>query len=194
MESLLNNGILATLSVVSIIVANFFYLKNVNQKVVSGGNKKLAIFVSLFSTMPSLYFAAFLGQNTGSIGTPVFGFTFSVELIIIGIIYYFALFFNAKKEILEEKTSKGTVLNKYFVNNAVLGYAAAHYMSGVIMLIVSLGNTIFKTAILSFLDFLPDNLFGAVAGFALLALYICVLPGYIIVKTPELFKNALNKI
>lgn len=161
MDFLWNNTVLAIVSLIVVIVVNFFYVQNINQKVIQGGNKGLAAILFLFSFLSSVYVALFLSLNTGDIGTSVFGFTFAFELVLLGLIYYFALFFNAKKEIKEKKKSKKGVLNKYFDNNAVLGYATAHYMLGIIMLMV---------------------------------LYIFVLPGYIILKTPEMFKNFLNKM
>ncbi|MBN7274930.1 hypothetical protein GNF18_07245 [Ligilactobacillus pobuzihii] len=190
MEFLWNNGVLAVVSLIIVIVVNFFYVRNVNQKVVNGGNKILAILVLIISFIPSVDIAIFLGLNTGDIGSSVFGFTFSFEFVVIGLIYYFALFFNAKKEIKEEKTSKNAILNKYFNNNAILGYATAHYMSGIIMLMVSVGNTFLYPA----MDFLPDNPMGGIAALVLMILYIFVLPGYIILKTPKLFIQFLNKI
>lgn len=190
MEFLWNNGVLAVVSLIIVIVVNFFYVRNVNQKVINGGNKIFAILILIISFIPSVDIAIFLGLNTGDIGSSVFGFTFSFEFVVIGLIYYFALFFNAKKEIKEEKTSKNAILNKYFNNNAILGYATAHYMSGIIMLMVSVGNTFLYPA----MDFLPDNPMGGIAALVLMILYIFVLPGYIILKTPKLFIQFLNKI
>lgn len=190
MEFLLNNGVLAVVSLIIVIVVNFFYVRNVDQRVIDGGNKIFAILVLIISFIPSVDIAIFLGLNTGDIGSSVFGFTFSFEFVVIGLIYYFALFFNAKKEIKEEKTSKNDILNKYFNNNAILGYAAAHYMVGIIALVVTIGNTFFDTS----MDFLPNNPIGGIAGFILMILYFFVLPGFIVVKTPKVFIHFLNKI
>ncbi|GEN48319.1 hypothetical protein [Ligilactobacillus pobuzihii] len=190
MEILWGNPILTIIALITVITVNFLYSKNVPTRIVNGGNKKNAFMVFLISFLSCVCIAIFLGLNTGKNGTPIFGFTFAFELLLIGLIYYFVLFNNAKKEILRDKSSKNMILKKYFEDNAFLGYTTAHYMLGVIMLFVSCGNTIFRSS----LDFLPHNPIGGITELAVVILYTFVLPPYIILKTPKLFKNALNKV
>ncbi|WEV56412.1 hypothetical protein [Ligilactobacillus acidipiscis] len=110
-------------------------------------------------------------------------------LTIIAIITFTALLFSARKQIKEGTISKKTAQKTYLGSNAALGFGMAHYMFGVIFLILS-GLKVF---IMPLTDMIPHGFVGGTAALILSVGWVFVLPMYLIGKTPGWLKEILNR-
>ncbi|MGR3741779.1 hypothetical protein [Companilactobacillus sp. DQM5] len=126
----------------------------------------------------------------------VWGISWSIQLIIAGLLTYMVLFLAARAEIktseMKIRKAREHARQKYLTPpNSLLGLAAGVYMLGLLLLDIGGLGIMEKSGLF---ELLPMGIMSAILLIIFFIIYVFVLPIFLLLKTPKWFSKALDLV